>query len=122
VPGGGRPSPTGRAGGSLFNLLELLARRYALAAFEALWEAPASFRALASRLDAPEPQLSQRLRELREAGLVEVDEGGDYRLTSHGRRLQGVLEPVDVWAAQWAGLSERQRTPKGSASRARDEP
>jgi DNA-binding HxlR family transcriptional regulator len=73
-------------------------------------------------LDAPEPQLSQRLRELREAGLVEVDEGGDYRLTSHGRRLQGVLEPVDVWAAQWAGLSERQRTPKGSASRARDEP
>jgi DNA-binding HxlR family transcriptional regulator len=73
-------------------------------------------------LDAPSAQLTQRTRELREAGLIEVDEAGDYRLSAHGRRLQGMLEPLSDWAESWAHLSSRQRVPRGSATRARDEP
>ncbi|HEX7355619.1 MAG TPA: winged helix-turn-helix transcriptional regulator [Mycobacteriales bacterium] len=106
---------------ALFDLLDTLARRYALAAVWELRGAPHAFGALAGALGAPASVLTQRLRELREAGLVEVDEAGDYRLTAHGRRLQGHLEPLASYAEQWAALSPRQRTPRGSADRGRGE-
>ena len=110
----GAPAP-------LSALFDLLGRRFALAAFWNLRGPSLSFRTLAGRLGAPESQLSQRLRELREAGLVEIDEIGDYRLTTHGRRLLGVLEPVADWAEDWSRLSPRQRMPRGSATRGRGE-
>jgi DNA-binding HxlR family transcriptional regulator len=102
-------------------LLDLLGRRFGLAVFWGLRGAPRSFRALAARLDAPESQLTQRLRELREAGIVEVNEVGDYRLTVHGRRLQGALEPLADWSREWSRLSPRQRVPRGSADRGHGE-
>jgi DNA-binding HxlR family transcriptional regulator len=105
----------------LFHLLDLLARRHGL---DAVWElrgAPYPFPALASTLGAPPAVLTQRLRELREAGFVEVDEGGDYRLTAQGRRLQGHLESLATYAEQWASLSPRQRSPRGSTDRGRGE-
>ncbi len=105
----------------LFDLLDLLGRRHALAAVWELRGAPHPFPALVSALGAPASVLTQRLRELREAGLVEVDEGGDYRLTAHGRRLQGHLEALAEYADQWAALSPRQRTPRGSTDRGRGE-
>jgi len=121
-----RPAPEGRAGAGadlpLADLLDLLGRRHSLTIFWTLRTTPRSFRALEASLDAPSAQVSQRARELREAGLIEVDEAGDYRLTTHGRRLQGLLEPLSDWAQDWAGLTARQRTPRGSATRARDEP
>ncbi|MBL7496611.1 helix-turn-helix transcriptional regulator [Frankia sp. CNm7] len=121
-----RSAPEGRAVAGadlpLAMLLDLLGRRHSLAIFWSLRATPRSFRALEAGLDAPTAQLTQRARELREAGLIEVDEAGDYRLTSHGRRLQGLLEPLSDWAGEWAGLTARQRTPRGSATRARDEP
>ncbi|MBL7490106.1 helix-turn-helix transcriptional regulator [Frankia sp. AgB1.9] len=121
-----RPAPENRSTGGpelpLAVLLDLLGRRHSLMIFWSLRTAPRSFRAIESLLDAPSAQLTQRTRELREAGLIEVDEAGDYRLTSTGRRLQGLLEPLSDWAETWAGLSPRQRLPRGSATRARDEP
>ncbi|WP_347176999.1 helix-turn-helix domain-containing protein [Parafrankia sp. EAN1pec] len=124
--GSGSGSGSGQAAAGvpeeLAAILELLGRRYALAAFWSLRGGSSSFRSLAGRVGAPESQLSQRMRELREAGLVEVDEVGEYRLTSHGRRLLGVLEPLSAWAQDWVALSPRQRIPKGSASHATDEP
>ncbi|MEX5631767.1 winged helix-turn-helix transcriptional regulator [Parafrankia sp. FMc2] len=102
-------------------LVDLLARRHTLAVFWCLRGGSSSFRALAAKVGAAESQLSQRTRELREAGLVEVDEAGEYRLTSHGRRLLGVVEPLAGWAENWATLSPRQRVPRGAASHAADE-
>jgi DNA-binding HxlR family transcriptional regulator len=102
--------------------VELLGRRFALGVYWHLRGGSLSFRALLGRLDVPEAQLTQRVRELREAGLVEVDEVGGYRLTVHGRRLQGVVEPLAAWADEWAALSPRQRTPRGAASRGHGEP
>lgn len=66
--------------------------------------------------------MTQRLRELREAGLIEVDEGGDYRLTPMGRRLQGVLNGVERFADEWSTMSPRQRSPRGAETRGRGEP
>jgi DNA-binding HxlR family transcriptional regulator len=46
--------------------------------------------------------LNERLRELREAGiLVAVDPSG-YELTQEGRRLLQALAPIDEWAARWS--------------------
>lgn len=99
----------------LFDLVELVGRRHALAVLWELRGAPYPFGVLVAALGAPPTMLTQRLRELREAGLLEVDETGDYRLTSHGRRLQGPLEALAAFAAQWAALTPRQRLPRGGA-------
>ncbi|MGF7237279.1 MAG: winged helix-turn-helix transcriptional regulator [Frankia sp.] len=108
--------------GALGSLVELLARRHSLDAFWELRTTPLPFRTLAQRLDVPPARLSQRLTELREAGVIDIDESGEYRLTAQGRRLLGALEPVAAWAEGWRSLSPRQRVPRGSATRARDEP
>ncbi|MCK9898273.1 helix-turn-helix domain-containing protein [Frankia sp. AgB32] len=120
--GSGADEAVGGGPAALGALVELLARRFALGVFWHLRGGSSSFRVLQAQLNAPEAGLSQRLRELREAGLVEVDEVGEYRLTAHGRRLQGVIEPLASWADEWAALSPRQRTPRGAASRGHGEP
>ena len=107
--------------GALQSLIDLLARRHALAL---VWElrGPAQpFRTLARRLGVSEDRLSQRLRELREAGLIHVDEAGDYRLSSEGRRLLHPLERLADFAEGWAALTPRQRVPRGSSVTGRGE-
>ncbi|MGZ4664893.1 MAG: winged helix-turn-helix transcriptional regulator [Frankiaceae bacterium] len=106
----------------LAELIELLGRRGALTAMWQLRSGPVTFRGLATRAGLPDPQASQRLRELREAGLIEVDEVGDYRLTAEGRRLQGVLEHLASYAERWSQLTHRQRVPRGAAAVGRGEP
>ena len=108
--------------GALAELIELLARKHGLRCVWELRTGALPFRTLAQRLEVAQPVLSQRLRELRLAGLVEVDEMGEYRLTGEGRRLQGVLEPFAGFAHRWAGLTPHQRVPRGAADRAYDEP
>ncbi|WP_196809078.1 winged helix-turn-helix transcriptional regulator [Conexibacter woesei] len=84
-------------------LLDLLGRRWAL---RVLWElsraeAPLTFRELQARCeDMSSSVLSARLRELREAGLVETSDPG-LALTASGRSLLEVLAPVSAWADRW---------------------
>ena len=107
----------------LADLIALLGRRHALTVVWSLRGGPQPFGVLVATTGSPEPQVSQVLRALREAGIVEVDESGDYRLTATGRRLQGVLEPVAAWAERdWGSLSARQRAPRGAATRGHGEP
>ncbi len=105
----------------LVDLFELVGRRHALAALWELRGAPQTFGVLTAALGASPTVLTQRLRELREAGFVEIDEAGDYRLSAHGRRLQGHLESLGVYAETWSRLSPRQRSPRGSLDRGRGE-
>lgn len=105
----------------LFALVDLLARRHSLALVWSLRRGPEAYPALLARVGAATSVASQRLRELREAGFVEVDEAGDYRLTAHGRRLLDPLERLDAFAADWAALTPRQRLPRGAAHRGRGE-
>jgi DNA-binding HxlR family transcriptional regulator len=84
-------------------VLDLLGRRWTL---RVLWElrvGALTFRALQARCDAMSPSvLNQRLGELRDAGIAELDPDGGYRLTADGRTLLAALAPLADWAARWA--------------------
>jgi DNA-binding HxlR family transcriptional regulator len=105
------PKPGARVRGSrtgrpIMALLDLLGRRWALRVLWELRTGPANFRELRERCDDVSPTvLNDRLRELREAGILEWSEGGGYGVTEHGRALCGALEPMQVWAQAWARRS-----------------
>jgi DNA-binding HxlR family transcriptional regulator len=88
-------------------LLDLLGRRWTL---RVLWELRATdgkaglgFRELQARCDAMSASvLSQRLRELREAAIVETGADGVNRLSADGAALLDALGPLDRWAKGWA--------------------
>lgn len=85
-------------------LLDLLGRRGTLRLLWELRDARAqSFRALRASADGISPSvLNDRLRELREAQLVELGEDG-YLLTPAGKALVRHLRPLGRWADDWAG-------------------
>ncbi len=85
-------------------LLDLLGRRWAL---RVLWElrgeAIPTFRELQARCGGVSSSvLNDRLRELRDAGIVGSPAEGGYVLTAEGRRLLDALAPLDAWAGRWA--------------------
>lgn len=84
-------------------LFDLLGRRWAMGV---LWtlnkEGPCSFRQLQSLCDSVSPTvLNTRLKDLRQAGLVERSEQG-YRSTAEGTRLYALLVPLGAWSKNWA--------------------
>lgn len=84
-------------------LLDLLGRRWALRVLYELRQGPLGFRELQERCDSMSTSvLSQRLGELREAGIVEPAADGGYSLTADGKRLLGPLGELDRWAKRWA--------------------
>ena len=90
-----------RSGRPIMVVLDLLGRR---AALRVLWELrgePLTFRALQDAAATNPSLLNTRLKELREAGVVDHDDGG-YRLTDAGRALMQALHPLSDWAAAWA--------------------
>jgi DNA-binding HxlR family transcriptional regulator len=46
--------------------------------------------------------LNTRLAELREAGLVGLQEGGGYELTRIARDLLRALAPLEEWSQSWS--------------------
>lgn len=107
APGRGvRGSTTGRP---LMALLDLLGRRWAL---RILWELRGgeslTFRELQARCaEVSSSVLNDRLRELREAGIVTAEPGRGYALTPEGLRLIEDLAPLDGWAKRWARRTAR---------------
>ena len=83
-------------------LLDLLGRRWVL---RILWElrdgAVPTFRELQQRCDGVSSSvLTERLSELRQAGIVDRGDDG-YQLTERGRDLLALLQPLERWAASW---------------------
>ncbi len=99
-----------RGGRPVMRVLDWLGRRWAL---RVLWElrgGPLPFRALQERCDAVSPTvLNERLRELRDAGVVEWQEASGYALSPEGRALGALLMPLNAWAARWARRGRVQR-------------
>jgi DNA-binding HxlR family transcriptional regulator len=87
-------------------LLDLLGRRWTLRIGWELRDGSAlSFRELQGRCDSMSASvLAERLAELREAVIVELEDGG-YKLTGPGRELVEALIPLDAWARRWARRS-----------------
>lgn len=81
-------------------VVDVLARRGALAVFRTLVDGALGERALETRLKSYAPSVvAQRVADLRRLGVVEVvPENGDLRLSPRGRRLQGLLDQVERWA------------------------
>jgi DNA-binding HxlR family transcriptional regulator len=87
-------------------LLDLLGRRMAL---RVLWELsqaehPLTFRALQAAAETNPAVLNTRLKELREARLVD-HEGEGYQLGADGRSLLPLMLPLHDWAKGWAKRS-----------------
>jgi DNA-binding HxlR family transcriptional regulator len=84
-------------------LLDLLGRRWTLRVLWELREGALSFRGLQERCDAMSPSvLSQRLAELRAAGIIELRQASGYGLNAEGAALLEALAPLHGWAARWA--------------------
>jgi DNA-binding HxlR family transcriptional regulator len=98
----GRPVRGSRTGRPIMALLDLLGRRWVL---RVLWElrdgAIPTFRDLQGRCDGVSSSvLTDRLADLREAGIVARGENG-YQLTDRGHELLRHLHPLESWAATW---------------------
>jgi DNA-binding HxlR family transcriptional regulator len=82
--------------------IDLFHRRWVL---RILWELrgePLTFRALQEACSEVSPTvLNQRLKELREAQLVDHQPGAGYALSGQGRSLLVAMEPMMAWAVQW---------------------
>lgn len=91
-----------RSGRPIMALLDLLGRRWTL---RILWELRVgglTFRQLRERCDDVSPTvLNQRLRDLRDAGIVQADEPAGYHLSRSGTQLLEALSPLQKWAQQW---------------------
>ncbi|MDA9417652.1 MULTISPECIES: winged helix-turn-helix transcriptional regulator [Bradyrhizobium] len=99
-----------RTGRPVMALLDLLGRRWSL---RILWELrgePLTSRALRTACDEASPTVLQaRLTELREAGFVELGEGGGYGLTPLGRELCETFMPLHRFAERWKDSSPSPR-------------
>jgi len=82
-------------------VLDVLGRRGAL---RVLWELrggnPMTFRALQDACETNPGSLNTRLKEPRQLGIVDHDDGG-YRLNASGGDLMETLESLRVWSDRW---------------------
>lgn len=86
--------------------LDLLGRRWTLRVLWELRDGPLGFRDLQQRCDAMSSSvLSERLANLRDAGLVAKDDDERYGLTAIGRDLAGAVKPLGAWAERWANMA-----------------
>jgi DNA-binding HxlR family transcriptional regulator len=94
-----RGSETGRP---VMALLDLASRRWLLRVVWELRRGPLKFRPLQAACNAVSPSLlNRRLKELRDARLVELS-GEGYQLTDLGHGLYRAFEPISAWADKWA--------------------
>ena len=92
-----------RTGRPVMALLDLLGRRWTLRVLWELRSGPLTSRALRSACGGLSPSvLNARTKELREAGLVALDEPGGYALTPLGQDLVERFLPLVEWSERWA--------------------
>lgn len=93
-----------RTGRPIMALFDLLGRRWTLRLLWELRDGPMTFRALRDAMEDVSPSvLNERLRALRDAGLVAREEGAGYVLTREAQDLATEhLIPLDGWARRWA--------------------
>ena len=102
LPLPGKPVRGSETGRPIMALLDLASRRGLLRIVWELRAGPLKFRPLQQACGDISPTLlNQRMKDLREAQLVEPSDEG-YRLTALGQGLRRAFEPVSVWAEQWA--------------------
>ena len=116
TPRPGRPVRGSRTGRPIMALLDLLSRRWALRVIWELRGGRLTFRALQEACGGVSPTvLNERLRELRESGLLESVGAAGYGLTPLARELIEHFRPLVAWSTRWAAALTRGRgTPRSS--------
>jgi DNA-binding HxlR family transcriptional regulator len=83
-------------------LFDLLGRRWSMRLLWELRDGGVTFRELQARCEGMSSSvLNERLRELREAGIVTAGGRGGYSLTAAGEALLEALAPLHAWAERW---------------------
>lgn len=83
-------------------LFDLLGRSWAMGIIWHLAAGPGTFRKLQEYCETISPTtLNKRLKELTLAGIIERTLDG-YALTGKGQELFQGLEPLGLWAKEWA--------------------
>lgn len=128
IPLPGSPVRGSSRGRPVMALLDLLGRRWALRILWELRDGAQNFRALQASAGELSPSIvNTRLKELREAGLVQAGPDG-YLLTESGRALLERFQPIAAWANDWAAalakpaprpVKARVASPADAASRRR---
>src|SRR5947209_4676585 len=91
-------------------LFDLLGRRWTLRLLWELRDGGVTFRELQARCEGMSSSvLSERLGELREAGIVVARERGGYHLTDDGAALLEALQPLHERSERWAGRGKGSR-------------
>jgi len=91
-----------RTGRPIMVLLDLLGQRWTLRVLWELRDGPIKFRALRENCDDVSPTvLNARLKQLREAGIVELGDEGFY-LSERGLDLARHLAGLNRWAKDWS--------------------
>jgi DNA-binding HxlR family transcriptional regulator len=122
----GSPVRNSKSGQPIMVVLDLLGRRWAL---RVVWELRdgqrQSFRSLQDRCRISSPNvLNSRLKELRHADIVDLEEGAGFGLTESGCTLLEAMRPLALWAEGWAisigreDLAHLTRRPAGKDSKA----
>jgi DNA-binding HxlR family transcriptional regulator len=102
-----------RTGRPVMALLDLLGRRWCLRVVWELRSGPLTSRALRVACDGLSPTvLNDRAKELREAGLLELDKDAGYTLTPLGREFLGRFLPLVEWSEHWANAIGRRGSPR----------
>src|SRR6201996_6984471 len=91
-----------RTGRPIMVLLDLFGRRWSLRILWELRDRSLTSRALRAACDEASPTvLNERLKELREAGFIELVPANGYGLTELGRELLESLLPLHRFAERW---------------------
>lgn len=92
-----------RTGRPIMALLDLLGRRWTLRIAWELRDRALTSRALRQACDDASPTVLQaRLKDLKDAGLVENVATEGYRLTARGRELVTTFMPLNDFAERWS--------------------
>lgn len=111
LPTPGTPVRGSKSGKPVMALFDLLGRRWAMGILWQMCEdAPCTFRELQSRCESISPTvLNTRLKELREAQLIEHVSGG-YQVLPMGQELYKLLKPLGNWSNNWATKLKNDQT------------
>jgi DNA-binding HxlR family transcriptional regulator len=105
---GRRLDEESRGDAAVLQLFDVLGRRWALRVIWELRTDGLTYRELAARIpDMSTSVLTQRLRDLRAARLMEHERGSGYRLTGEGRDLAVRFEDLRNWAGQVGFAADR---------------
>ncbi|MPZ20841.1 MAG: MarR family transcriptional regulator [Luteitalea sp.] len=104
--------------------VELIGRRWSGAVVQLLLQGPSRYGELRATIpEISDRMLSERLRELEQAGIVlrtvipEIPVRVEYELTDKGRALQPALDAIGAWAQQWLEGADSQTAHAGRRTR-----